>query len=63
MLSLVETNEQRRTVEEFCSTQECGEIKNDVDVHQEELPSKSVSFGFFSEVGLMSFANVIVSLN
>lgn len=50
MLSLVETNEQRRTVEEFCSTQQCDEIKNDVDVHEEGLASKSLTTSVSNDV-------------
>ncbi|EFO25746.2 hypothetical protein LOAG_02741 [Loa loa] len=46
MLSLVETDEQRRTVEEFCSTQECVGTKDDfnraiISVHSKELPSEA----------------------
>lgn len=47
MLSMVETDEQRRTVEEFCSTQEYARIKDNVisatvNVRPEELPSEQV---------------------
>uniref|UniRef100_A0A0R3RRU3 BRCA1-associated RING domain protein 1 n=1 Tax=Elaeophora elaphi TaxID=1147741 RepID=A0A0R3RRU3_9BILA len=47
ILSLIETDEQRRTVEEFCSTQECTRIKDDVsratvNRQLEELSSEQV---------------------
>lgn len=60
MLNLLEADEQRRTVEEFCSTQEDVGIKGDVscatiNVHPEELLSEQVFilFNFF-------FQNLIV---
>ncbi|VDM21992.1 unnamed protein product [Wuchereria bancrofti] len=47
MLSLVETDKQRRTVEEFCSTQECAKIKDgvnhmNIDEEPDELPLEQI---------------------
>lgn len=60
VLDMIDTYEQRRTVEEFCSTQECAGIKDDVghmtvNGQLEEIQSESfyIVFWFFSKIDPM----------
>ncbi|KAL3993630.1 Ankyrin repeats (3 copies) family protein [Acanthocheilonema viteae] len=68
MLSLIETDEQRRTVEEFCSTQKYAEIKDDVshaavNEQLEELLSDSTPTPVSNDIlGLVSLSDNVTPL-